>query len=218
MANAGRSDEQILHDAGVTRSWGESGYSLYERATIRPSLSVAGITGGYQGSGPKSVIPSRATAKLNFRLVPDQGPAEIEALVRRHIAAITPPTVLSRVRKQLAAQPALADRNHPAMRAAAVAYERGFGTRPVFLRSGGTIPVVNMLQEQLGIPTVMMGFALPDDRAHGPNEKMYLPNFFNGITTSIAFLDEIGKRLRPRSTVTQLQPGKLKPIGVRVET
>jgi acetylornithine deacetylase/succinyl-diaminopimelate desuccinylase-like protein len=216
MASAGLSDEQILHDAGATRGWGEIDYSLYERATIRPSLAVTGITGGYQGAGPKSVIPALATAKLNFRLVPDQDPAEIERLVRRHIAAITPPTVRSRATSQLAARPALVDRRHPAMKAAATAYERGFGVRPVFLRSGGTIPVVNMLQEQLGIPTVLMGFALPDDRPHGPNEKLHLPTFFKGINTSIAFLDEIGKRLCPRPTTTQIRPGKPKPIGVSI--
>lgn len=207
MARSGPADAQILRNAGSRASWGESGFSLYERATIRPALSVTGITGGYQGAGPKSVIPARATAKLNFRLARDQDSAEIEHLVRRHIAAITPPTVRSRVKKQLMARPALVDRNHPAMRAAGLAYERGFGARPVFLRSGGTIPVVNMLQEQLGIPTVLMGFALPDDRAHGPNEKFYLPNFFNGIATSIAFLAELGAGLRPRPKTAQHRPG-----------
>jgi acetylornithine deacetylase/succinyl-diaminopimelate desuccinylase-like protein len=215
MAHTGPADAQILRNAGSTASWGESGFSLYERATIRPALSVTGITGVYQGAGPKSVIPARATAKLNFRLAPDQDPAEIEHLVRRHVAAITPPTVRSQVSKQLTARPALVDRNHPAMRAAAIAYERGFGARPVFLRSGGTIPVVNMLQEQLGIPTVLMGFGLPDDRAHGPNEKFYLPNLFNGIATSIAFLAEVGARLRPKPTTNRHRPGLRQVAGAK---
>lgn len=88
----------------------------------------------------------------------------------------------------------LIDRTHPAMRAAARAYQRGFGVPPVFLRSSGTIPVVNTFQHVLGIPTVLMGFALPDDRMHAPNEKFHLPNFYRGITTCIAFLDEIRRR------------------------
>ncbi len=199
MARNGPTDSKILRNAGSNLPWGERGYTLYERATIRPSLAVTGIGGGYQGAGPKSVIPARAVAKLNFRLAPDQDPAEIEHLFRSHVATITPPTVRCRIRQQLAAQPALVDRNHPAMQAAAVAYERGFGTKPLYLRSGGTIPVVNMLQEKLGIPTVLMGFGLPDDNIHGPNERFHLPTFFKGIKTSIYFPDAVGKRLRPKS-------------------
>jgi len=214
MARSGPADAQILRNAGAQEVWGEPDFSLYERATIRPALSVTGMSGGYRGAGPKSVIPARAVAKLNFRLVPDQDPVEIEHLVRRHVAAITPSTVRSRVRKQSAARPALADRSHPAMRATAAAYARGFGAAPIFLRSGGTIPVVNMLQEKLGIPTVLMGFALPDDRAHGPNEKFYLPNFFNGIATSIAFLAEIGMQQRSRSLRAQHHPDIAEVAGV----
>jgi len=191
MASAGPADAKILRNAGATRPWGEHGFSLYERATIRPSLSITGITGGYQGTGPKSVIPSRASAKLNLRLVPDQDPVDMEQLVRRHLMAISPPEVRVRVRSQLSAKPALMDRRHPTMEAAAAAYERGFGSLPVFLRSGGTIPVVNMLQEELGIPTVLMGFGLPDDRVHGPNEKFHLPTYFNAIATAVAFLAEM---------------------------
>jgi acetylornithine deacetylase/succinyl-diaminopimelate desuccinylase-like protein len=194
MAANGPSDEQILRDAKAELGWGERGYSLYERTTIRPSLSVTGVTGGYQGEGVKAVIPSRATAKLNFRLVPDQDPAEIERLFRSHIARVTPPTVRTTVRSFLAARPALIDRRHPVMRAAARAYEHGFGASPVFLRSGGTIPIVNHFQELLGAPTALMGFALPDDRIHAPNEKFHLPNFYRGIATCIRFLAEVGAR------------------------
>jgi acetylornithine deacetylase/succinyl-diaminopimelate desuccinylase-like protein len=130
-------------------------------------------------------------AKLNFRLVPDQDPAEIDKLFRRHVTRVTPNTVTSEVRTTLTARPALIDRSHPALRAAAVAYRAGVGRAPALLRSGGTIPIVNTLQEIFGIPTVLMGFALPDDRMHAPNEKFYLPNFRNGIATSIHFLNEI---------------------------
>ena len=201
MARSGPSDDRILRDAKAKVGWGESGYTLYERTTIRPALTINGITGGYQGTGGKAVIPARAVAKLNFRLVPDQDPLEIEKLFRKHVAQFTPKTVTSEVRTSLKAQPALIDRTHPALRAAAVAYRASFGRAPVFLRSGGTIPIVNTLQEIFGIPTVLMGFALPDDRMHAPNEKFHLPNFARGIATSIHFLNEIAHTFaRPPAT------------------
>jgi acetylornithine deacetylase/succinyl-diaminopimelate desuccinylase-like protein len=196
MARQGPSDAQFLRDARARQGWGERGYSLYERVTIRPALSVTGISGGYQGPGVKAVIPARAVAKLNFRLVPDQQPREIEQLVRQHLCQLTPAAVRSEVRTHLLARPALINRDHPAMRAAAAAYQRGFGAAPVFLRSGGTIPVVNALQELLGLPTVLLGFALPDDRLHAPNEKFHLPNFYRGIETCLWFLELIGRTLK----------------------
>jgi acetylornithine deacetylase/succinyl-diaminopimelate desuccinylase-like protein len=201
MARWGPTDDQILRDAKAKVGWGETGYTLYERVTIRPALTINGITGGYEGTGAKAVIPARAVVKLNFRLVPDQDPSEIEQLFREHIAQLTPNTVTSEVRTTLTAQPALIDRTHPALRAAAVAYRAGFGEAPVFLRSGGTIPVINTLQETLGIPTVLMGFALPDDRMHAPNEKFHLPNFHHGIATSIYFLTEIARTLEGTKTM-----------------
>jgi acetylornithine deacetylase/succinyl-diaminopimelate desuccinylase-like protein len=208
MTTVGPPDAKILADAGSERAWGERGFSLYERTTIRPSLSITGLTGGYQGEGSKAVIPARASAKLNFRLVPEQDPAEIEALVRRHLARLTPPTVRSRVVTHLRARPAEIDRRHPAVRAAAMAYRRGFGAAPVFLRSGGSIPVVDLFQEVLGIPTALMGFALPDDRIHAPNERFYLPNFERGIATCLAFLEEVAairpERIAPRAEAPAL--------------
>jgi acetylornithine deacetylase/succinyl-diaminopimelate desuccinylase-like protein len=191
MAQQGPSDEQLLRDAGVQHGWGEAGYSLYERTTIRPALTINGIRGGYQGPGGKGIIPARASAKLSFRLVPDQEPAVIECLVRRHLAQITPPTVRATLHAYQRTQPVLIARNHPAMQAAAVAYHRGFGASPVFVRSGGSIPVVNTLQTLLGIPTVLMGFALPDDGMHGPNEKFELAQFERGIATSIHYLHQM---------------------------
>ncbi len=195
MADAGPTDAEMLQNARVERSWGERGYTLYERTTIRPALTINGLVGGYQGPGGKGVIPARAVAKLSFRLVPDQDPRDVEHLFRQHIASITPPTVRAAIRTNLMARPALVRRDHPAMHAAAVAYRRGFGASPVFLRSGGTIPVVNAFQDLLGIPTVLMGFGLPDDRTHAPNEKIHLPNYFNGVATCIWFLSEVGRTL-----------------------
>ena len=196
MAKVGPTDNKLLHDAGTNVGWGEMDYTAYERTTIRPALSVNGITGGYQGEGAKAVIPHRALAKLNFRLVPDQKPREIDQLLRDYIARIKPPGTNVTIRTLVTAQPALIDRDHPVMGAAADAYRKGFGAEPVFLRSGGTIPVVNMLQRVFDIPVVLMGFALPDSRVHAPNERLHLPNFFNGIKTSIWFLAEIAARLR----------------------
>jgi acetylornithine deacetylase/succinyl-diaminopimelate desuccinylase-like protein len=197
MRRCGPSDSEVLQNAAAERGWGERGFSLYERTTIRPSLALNGIVGGYQGEGGKAVIPAHATGKLNFRLVPDQDPHEIEGLFREHISRITPRGVRSQVRGTSYAKPALVPRDHPAIRAAAVAYRLGFGAEPVFLRVGGSLPVVNSFQEILGIPTVLMGFALPDDRLHGPNEKFHLPVFYKAIRTSIAFLHELARHESP---------------------
>jgi acetylornithine deacetylase/succinyl-diaminopimelate desuccinylase-like protein len=196
MARTGPRDADILGDAHVEKGWGEPGYSLYERTTLRPALTLNSLVGGYQGSGVKAVIPARALAKLSFRLVPNQDPQKIARLFTSHIARITPPAVKSTVRVLSSAKPALIRRDHPSMRAAAFAYRKGFGSPPVFLRSGGAIPVVSTFQEILGIPTVLMGFGLPGDRIHAPNEKFHLPNFYNGIATCIWFLAAAGEKLR----------------------
>lgn len=188
MERTGPADAQILHDARVERGWGEAGFSLYERTTIRPALTLNGLAGGYYGTGAKSIIPARAIAKLSFRLVPDQDPQKIARLFREHVERLTPSGVRSSVRTFSAIKPALVDRNHPAVRAAAFAYKKGFGALPVFLRSGGSIPVVTTFQEVLGCPAVLMGFGLPGDHIHGPNERFYLPNFYNAIATSIWYL------------------------------
>jgi acetylornithine deacetylase/succinyl-diaminopimelate desuccinylase-like protein len=206
MSRTGPRDAAILRDARASRGWGERGYSLYERTTVRPALTVNGIVAGYDGPGVKAVIPSRAVAKLGFRLAPDQDPVEIERLVRRHIARITPPTVTSTLRFFASAHPAVVDRRHPALRAARFAYRKGFGAPAVFTRSGGTIPVVNTFHELLGIPTVLMGFALPNDRLHAPNEKFSLDSFFRGISTSTWFLAATGDILRRDRSIAARAP------------
>ena len=190
MASQGPTDEQLLNNSLTARAWGERGYTSYERTTIRPSLTVSGITGGYQGPGPKTIIPARAVAKLNLRLVPDQDPREIEPLIRKHIARLTPFTLRASIRLQLAAKPVLVDRAHPLVKAAATACYKVFGATPVFVRSGGTNPAVTAFHDILGLPTALIGFGLPDDRIHGPNEKFHLPTFQKGIATSIWFLSE----------------------------
>jgi acetylornithine deacetylase/succinyl-diaminopimelate desuccinylase-like protein len=201
MARTGPSDGEILANAGAEKAWGELGYSEYERTTIRPAASINGIVGGYQGDGAKAAIPATAVAKLDFRLVPDQEPREIERLLRQHVARVTPPTVHSAVRILAAAPAALVDRRHPALRAAAFAYRKAFRVSPVLLRSGGTIPVTDTFQRVLGVPTVLMGFALPEDRIHAPNEKFHLPNFCRGIQTCVWFLRAVAAE--PKRTAYQ---------------
>lgn len=193
MARVGASDSRILCDAGAEVGWGEPGYSLYERTTIRPALSINGVVGGYQGPGAKAVIPARASVKLDFRLVPDQDPEEIDLLFRGFMARLAVPTMDVSVRTLFRARPFVLLRDHPAVHAACEALRKGFGVAPTFMRIGGTIPVAHLLQEELGIPTVPMGFALPDDGLHAPNERFLLRNFFRGIETSIQFLAGLAK-------------------------
>jgi acetylornithine deacetylase/succinyl-diaminopimelate desuccinylase-like protein len=191
MAETGPSDVKMLAEAQASTPWGEPGYTLYERTTIRPAVTLNGISGGYQGPGQKAIIPNAAYVKINIRLVPDQDPHEIFRLVRAYVADLTPPGLNSVVRFMSAAAPVVLDRSHPAMQAASNAYLKGFGRTPVFLRSGGTIPAVNTFHMVLGVPSVLMGFALPEDRIHAANEGFDVRRFFNGIATSMWFLKEM---------------------------
>ena len=188
MASNGPNDAELLKDARTRASWGERNFTHYERTTIRPSLTITGLTGGYQGPGPKSVIPARATAKLSFRLVPQQDPAEIEQLVRKQVAKLTPFALQSKIKTYLNSKPVFVDRHGPFIKAAALACEKGFGSAPVFVRSGGTIPAVADFQNVLNLPIAMIGFGLQGDRIHAPNERFYLPNLHKGIATSVFFL------------------------------
>jgi acetylornithine deacetylase/succinyl-diaminopimelate desuccinylase-like protein len=188
MARSGPADRDILRAAGVEHGWGETGYSLYELTTIRPDLGVSGFKGGHTGQGVKGIIPTRASAKISLRLVPDQNPEKIGELFREHIARVTPASVRASVRVTAPIHPALIDRRHPAVQAAKLAYRQVFAAPAVFLRSGGSIPVVHTFQNVLGIPAVLMGFGLPDDHIHGPNERFHLPVFYKAIDTSIWYL------------------------------
>ena len=188
LARHGPADTVLLGRAGTRAAATEKGYSLYERTTIRPALVVQALTAGYQGPGGKSAIPGVATARLNLRLVPDQDPWQVERLLRAHLQQIAPPSMQVTVQAQRHIRPALLDRTHPAMHLAAQAYRAGFGRPPVLLRSGGSIPVVAMLQRELRTPVVLMGFGLPDDGAHGPNECLHLPTLDRAIHTSRVFL------------------------------
>lgn len=182
-----------LAETGAPAAWGEPEYTLIERLGARPTLDVHGIIGGYTGSGGKTVLPSSVHAKISMRLVPDQDPAQIRAAFVEYVQAIAPPSVTVTVSGGHGAPASITDYNIPAMRAAAAAYAAGFGREPVFMREGGSIPVVGQFQENLGLETVLMGFGLHDDHIHSPNERFYLPNYYRGIETSIHFLAEYGK-------------------------
>jgi acetylornithine deacetylase/succinyl-diaminopimelate desuccinylase-like protein len=189
LAKAPFDREAWLPEAGVKADWGEPEYSIVERTTARPTLDVNGIWGGYIEPGAKTVLPSKAFAKISMRLVPDQDPARITQLISDYLLEIAPPEVSIEVRSLHSADSAIVRRDSPAMQAAFRAYAEVFGKEPIFERGGGSIPVVATLQKVLGIETILMGFGLPDDRLHSPNEKFHLPNFYKGIETVIRFME-----------------------------
>jgi acetylornithine deacetylase/succinyl-diaminopimelate desuccinylase-like protein len=192
LRNGPVTDETILAETGAPALWGEPEYSVAERIGVRPTLDVHGIKGGFIDPGQKTVIPATATAKVSMRLVPNQNPAEIVRLYTEHIYRLAPPTMEVKVDILTKADSAVVEFDSPAIQAAVKAYEQGFGHTPVFLREGGSLPVVGMFQRILGAPAVLMGFGLPDDNLHAPNEKIYLPNFYRGIETAIYYYNIFG--------------------------
>jgi acetylornithine deacetylase/succinyl-diaminopimelate desuccinylase-like protein len=183
-------ESRFRRDTGVPQTWGEAGYTVREQISARPTLDVNGMISGFTGEGSKTIIPAWARAKVSMRLVADQDPDEIRRLFTDYVTSLAPATVKLSVRNHAMAKPALVDRGLPAVQAAARAYERAFATKPQFMREGGTIPVVALFKNELGLDTVLMGFGLPDDRMHSPNEKFHLNNFYRGIETVIYFLSE----------------------------
>lgn len=199
LSQAPITDDVGLHFTGVPALGGERVYKLNERISIRPTFEVHGIVGGFTGEGKKSVIPAKATAKISTRLVPQQEPGQIAELLEAYINKIAPPTVKVDVRIVGEARPVKIDYTSRPVQLAAQAYEKGFGYKPVYLRGGGSLPIVREMIDELSIkrddnsrkeiPVVMIGFGLPDDRTHAPNEKFHLPNFYHGIETVIHYLD-----------------------------
>ena len=187
--------ETWLEETGVPTDWGEDEYSILERVSARPTLDLNGIWGGYTEPGAKTVLPSKAFAKLSMRLVPDQDPERIAEVAADHIESLAPPALRVDVRPLHGGKPAVVDRDSPAMAAASRAYEAGFGVEPVLVRRGGSIPVVAEIQSILGMETILMGFGLPDDRLHSPNEKFHVPNFYRGIETSIHLMELLNEGL-----------------------
>jgi acetylornithine deacetylase/succinyl-diaminopimelate desuccinylase-like protein len=185
------SEAEFQADLGVTALAGEEGYTTLERKWARPTCDINGIFGGYAGPGPKTVLPCTAGAKLSFRLVPDQDPSSIEALFRAHIQKVTPPGMKVDLTTMNASPAVLVSVESPGVRAAVKAIEAGFGTRPVFIREGGSIPVVGLFKEHLRVDTLLLGWGQNDDNLHGPNEKFSLADFHRGIKASAHLLAEL---------------------------
>ncbi|MCC7104482.1 MAG: dipeptidase [Chloroflexi bacterium] len=184
-------DGRLSREVGVPALHGEPGWTTLERLWIRPTLDVCGLWGGFQGDGPKTIIPARASAKLSCRLVPDQRPERVLELIERYLPSITPPSVTCRLVPMHGGLPSITPIDHPAVRAAMRALETGFGVRPVFIRQGGSIPVVASFEQILGLPTVLMGVGLPDEHFHAPNERFDLENYYRGARAAAALWQEM---------------------------
>jgi len=180
-------------EVGSLKLTGEPGYPVLERIWARPAFEVHGIAGGFTGAGAKTVIPAAATAKVSFRLVPKQDPAKVVASFRQFVADHTPAGIQMHVRELSASPAVLVDPDHPAIRLAAAAFAEVFGRPTVFIRDGASVPIVGDFAAHLGIPSVMMGFGLPDDGLHSPNEKFRLENYYLGIATVARFLERYGQ-------------------------
>jgi acetylornithine deacetylase/succinyl-diaminopimelate desuccinylase-like protein len=186
-------EEYRINEVGSRQLVGEAGYSVLERTWARPTLEVHGIPGGFIGAGAKTVSPAKALAKVSMRLVPDMTPAKAFALYKSYVQRITPAGVDVEVRLIHSGDPCLIPVNNPYIRAATQALREVWGKDTVFIRSGGSIPIVGDFARHLGLPSVMMGFGLPDDNIHAPNEKFNLKNFELGIQSLIRFLEEVGR-------------------------
>jgi acetylornithine deacetylase/succinyl-diaminopimelate desuccinylase-like protein len=189
------SEEQFLkEEVGSTELTGEPEHSILARVWARPTFEVHGIAGGFTAAGAKTVIPAKATAKVSMRLVAKQDPQRVLTAFKRWVNENTPKGIHTEVRV-LSAGPAISvNPNHPAIQIAAKAFSEMLGKPTVFIRSGGSIPIVGEFAAHLGIPTILMGFGLPDDGLHSPNEKYRISNYYQGIVTIAHFLDEYGRR------------------------
>jgi len=185
-------DEYREKEVGVCELTGEPGFSVFERTWARPTFEVHGIRGGFTGEGSKTVIPARALAKISLRLVADQEPGEVIEQLKNAVARVCPRGVTAEVKILHAAGPSLVDPDNRFIRSAAEALAQVFGKPTVYIRSGGSIPIVGSFDEYLHIPSVLMGFGLPDDNLHAPNEKFHLPNFYRGIEAVARFLEIVG--------------------------
>jgi acetylornithine deacetylase/succinyl-diaminopimelate desuccinylase-like protein len=183
----------LKNEVGSTQLTGEPGYSVMERTWARPTLEVHGIAGGFTGAGAKTVIPARATAKVSMRMVPKQNPEKIIAAYKKFVADNTPAGIQTEVRVLSWGPAIMVNPDHPAIHVAASAFRDILGKETVFIRSGGSIPIVGDFAKHLGIPTILMGFGLPDDGLHSPNEKYKVANYYAGIMTIAHFFEQYGQ-------------------------
>ena len=186
-------EQYRIAEVGSRELVGEAGYSVLERTWARPTVDVHGMPGGFTGAGAKTVIPAKAVAKISMRLVPGMTPAKAFQLYKGYVERIVPPGVDVEVRLIHSGDPCLIPVDNPYIKAATLALGEVWGRETVFIRSGGSIPIVGDFARHLGLPSVMMGFGLPDDNLHAPNEKFHLRNFELGIESLIRFLEEAGR-------------------------
>jgi acetylornithine deacetylase/succinyl-diaminopimelate desuccinylase-like protein len=184
--------EFLIREVGATTLGGEPDRMVLERLWSRPTFEVHGIAGGFTGAGAKTVIPAKATAKVSFRLVPEQDPDKVIDAFNTWVGNHTPKGIQTKVRVLSAGPAVVVNPDHPAIRCAAEAFSEMLGRPTVFIRSGGSVPIVGDFARHLRIPSVMMGFGLPDDALHAPNEKFKIDNFYTGITTVAHFLERYG--------------------------
>ncbi len=177
----------FLEETGVPQLWGEEAYTPVERVGARPTLEINGLYSGFIGEGSKTVLPSYAMAKISTRLVPEQDPDRVREQLSQYLEEHAPPTVRWELDQMASHMASLSDRSSPWIEAYADAAEAVWGKRPLFKREGGSVPVVGEFQEYLNVDSVNTGFGLPSDNLHGPNEKLHLPTFKNGIRALIHF-------------------------------
>lgn len=185
--------DEYKNELGISDVKGEKGYTTIERTGIRPTLDVNGIWGGYTGEGAKTVLPSKAHAKISMRLVPDQVSLEITELFTKHFNAIAPPYVKVKVTAHHGGEPAVTPTDSNAFKAASKAFEEVWGKTPIPTRDGGSIPIVALFKKELGLDTVLMGFGLDSDAIHSPNEHYGVENFVRGIETIVSFYKNFAK-------------------------
>lgn len=183
MAAAPFSETEFKKDLGVAELWGENGYTTNERTGIRPTLELNGIWGGYTGEGAKTVLPSKAFAKISCRLVPNQDSNTITDLLINHLKKIAPPYVQIKAALHHGGEPYMTPIDSKGYKAAAKAIETTFGKQPIPVRGGGSIPICSLFEKELGLKIIFMGFGLDSDNLHSPNEKFDLANYYKGIET-----------------------------------
>ena len=185
--------EFLKKEVGATALTGEKGIPVLERLWARPTFEVHGIRGGFTGEGAKTVIPAVATAKISMRLVPDMNPKEVIRQYTSFVKKLTPKGIKTTVRLLSSAPASVVSTESPFIAAAAEALQQVFPQKTVYIRAGGSIPIVGVFQKSLGIPSIMMGFGLPDDNLHAPNEKFHLPNFYRGIEAVVRYFELLGR-------------------------
>ncbi len=189
--------EDYEETTGVKETVSELGYDAKEHTMGRPTFEINGIYGGYQGEGTKTIIPSSATAKITCRLVPNQDPEEIQQLLVEHIKRVTPKGVTVDVTlEKLSSKAYMVEPDHPLIQKAASCYEKAFGKETVFVRMGGSIPVVEWLDQLYQVPVILLGFGTPEDRLHSPNESFPLDSFYKGMETLVYYWEEVSPSKR----------------------